>query len=324
MFSTTAFGARLSGNVGRQDSVTYTFDPRTTFILSHSGQSSNSRAGIAKVEPTSTVPYTTDPFLPPNDEIPVWRYVAFHKLLWAIRQKKLWLTLLDVFRRNGDPYEASVPRATKDADFLLGNSGTNFLATNFPSSGSSVGPCPQEAQRRDFQTWISRKRRALLRAAHASCWRYGEESEAMWRLYCDPHVGVAMRSTSAKLRDSVRDPHAIISPVKYIDYSAESFGRHVHDYDPALHKRVAFKHEQEVRVLRVRKDDFTQAENDETFTTADHLEIDWDPEFVIDQIVVGPQCPEDYVNIFKEAIDRLSPLLASRVIRSTLVEAPLY
>ncbi len=146
----------------------------------------------------------------------------------------------------------------------------------------------------------------------------------MWRLYCDSHVGVAMRSTFAKLRDSVRVPHTIVSLVKYIDYSTEPFQRHVHDYDPALHKRVAFKHEQEVRVLRVQQDDFIHAENDETFTAADHFEIDWDPEFVVDQIVVGPQCPEDYVNIFKEAIDRLSPLLASRVMRSTLVEESLY
>ena len=70
------------------------------------------------------------------------------------------------------------------------------------------------------------------------------------RLYCPADDGIAIRTTFGKLRDSVNDPHTCVSEVKYFHYRTGRFLRHKHDWDPAFHKRIAFKHEQEVRVLR--------------------------------------------------------------------------
>jgi len=269
-------------------------------------------------------PYPKDPFLPGNENIEVWRYVAFHKLLWAIKQKKLWLTLLNVFHQR-DPFEASVPLATKDADVRI-SSGSGWLAEIFDAWGDEeeAAPLMSPPQGPDFLARVSKRRRALLRAAHASCWRSGDESEAMWRLYCPGHDGVAMRTTFAKLRDSVHDPHTLVSKVEYINYKTEPFKQHVYPYHPALHKRKAFQHEQEVRVLRFRPEDFDQAGQDEKFSAEDHIEIDWDPEDVIDRILVGPQCPVEYVGLFQDTVARFSPTLAALVVRSELLEEPSY
>lgn len=72
----------------------------------------------------------------------------------------------------------------------------------------------------------------------------------MFRVYCPGEDGVAIRTTFAKLRDSVNDPHTCVSEVKYFAYKAGRFPRHIHDWDRAFRKRITFKHEQEVRVLR--------------------------------------------------------------------------
>jgi hypothetical protein len=95
----------------------------------------------------------------------------------------------------------------------------------------------------------------------------------MWRLYCPGDDGVAIRTTFAKLRDSVNDPHTCVSEVKYFDYKTGRFPRR----DPAFHKRSAFKHEQEVRVLRHDVADWRKASKDEAFRLPAGYELQWDP-----------------------------------------------
>lgn len=251
----------------------------------------------------------------------VWRHLDFYKLLWAIKERKLWLTLIREF---ADPFEASVPRQTKDADVaIIGNSNAmkQIWPHFFEERSDFTSPLDQS---HDKLTEIARRRKALLRAAHASCWRWGSESEAMWRLYCGGNDGVAIRSTFSKLRDSIHDPHTMVSMVHYIDYKSEGLGRHQYDYDPALHKRKAFQHEQEVRVLRIKQEDFVRAGQDEHFSCDEHVEIVWQPEAVIDEIVLSPLSPKAYGDVFKGAIERISPLLAARMRPSELSEEPQY
>ena len=263
--------------------------------------------------------FTYEPFLPEEENVPVWRYLELFKLLWALREKKLWLTLLNRFN---DPFEASVPTQTKYDD-VAAQGNPNHMKQIWPHFPSCSPPYSVD-QSGERHSSLSRRRRALLRAAHASCWRLGDESEAMWRLYCGGADGVAMRSTFSKLRDSISDNHTIVSKVEYIDYKTGRFVRHNHDYDPALHKRSAFAHEREVRVLRAKKEDFLRAGDDENFSCDEHVEVAWDPEAVIEDIVLSPLIRSEYVDVFTLAIHQLSPTLADRVHRSELTERPQY
>jgi hypothetical protein len=258
---------------------------------------------------------------PLGDNVAVWRYSQLWKLLSALQTQKLYLALLDELRIKFDPYETSVPASTHNdpLPLLAGNS----AALQLP------GPCEFAATRalpersgEDASTRISRLRRGLLRCTHVSCWRWGEESEAMWRLYCPAEEGIAIRTTFAKLRNSVNDPHTCVSAVEYFDYKSGQFLRHRYNSDPAFHKRIAFKHEQEVRVLRHDDADWSKASKDEAFRLRAGHELPWNPEAVIDEIIVHPQSASAYCDTVKRAVADVVPALADKVKRSELVTEP--
>jgi len=144
----------------------------------------------------------------------------------------------------------------------------------------------------------------------------------MWRLYCPGVDGVAIRTTFAKLRDAVSDSHTCVSEVKYFDYKSGRFLRHNHDWDPAFHKRIAFKHEQEVRVLRHDVADWRKAYEDDAFRLPAGYELQWDPVAVIEEIIVNPQSSLAYCDTVRRAVASVAPALADKVKRSDLVTEP--
>jgi Protein of unknown function (DUF2971) len=262
-----------------------------------------------------------DPFEPTNISVEVWRYSQLWKLLSALQTQKLYLALLDVLKTKFDPYEASVPESTHNDQVPI-FAGNSAMQQFFGSEEPAVARAPWERPGEDSWTRVARLRRGLLRCAHVSCWRWGEESEAMWRLYCPGEDGVAIRTTFAKLRDSVTDPHTCVSEVKYFDYKTGRFLRHIHDWDPAFHKRIAFKHEQEVRVLRHDVADWRRASEDDAFRLPSGHELQWDPVAVIDEIIVNPQSAPPYCDTVQRAVADVAPALADRVKRSALVTEP--
>jgi hypothetical protein len=263
-----------------------------------------------------------DPYYPDDTNVDVWRYWQLWKLLYAIQTRKLYLALLDEQRIKFDPYEASVPESTHSdqVPILAGNSSIQQF---FGSLESATPRAPWDRPHEDGWARIARLRRGLLRCTHVSCWRWGEESEAMWRLYCPGDDGVAVRTTFAKLRESVSDSHTCVSEVKYCDYKTGRFPRHKHDWDPAFHKRIAFKHEQEVRVLRHDVADWHKAAEDEAFRMPVGHEIQWDPAAVIDEIIVNPQSAHAYCETVRRAVASFAPGLADKVKRSELVTEPI-
>jgi hypothetical protein len=137
---------------------------------------------------------------------------------------------------------------------------------------------------------MTRLRRAMTRSTHACCWAAGDESEPLWRLYCTndgPGVGVALRTTLAKLEASVAHD-LYVSLIRY---------RHYHEgpafddeLDSFMHKRNGFWAEKEVRLLKFDRAHFhalisappTAAELEE------HLFLDWPAADAIEKIVLSP------------------------------------
>jgi hypothetical protein len=247
----------------------------------------------------------------PDANAPLWRYTQLWKLLDMLQRKMLRFTLLETLRVKFDPYETSVPTAVKGKDINM----MLLTASQRSQSGLQVaGPGAGINYGTYFDTFVPAARRGLLRSAHANCWRNGEESEAMWKLYCGPHDGVAVKTSFGKLEDYVKQhPDTCLSRVSYRDYLREDFERYAHDYDPALHKRIAFKHEQEVRALHCRREDFIRATG-ETGFSAEQVELpDWNLETIAYEIVVNPLCAQTYIDTVKVAVGRVSPTLADKV-----------
>ena len=82
-----------------------------------------------------------------------------------------------------------------------------------------------------------------------NCWHGSErESEAMWKLYSGHGYGLAVKTDFKSLVRSFTDrlPN-IIAKIEYIPYETEVMPMSL--MAPFLHKRIGFKHEQEVRAI---------------------------------------------------------------------------
>ena len=176
----------------------------------------------------------------------------------------------------------------------------------------------------DEDPWIrmTRLRRARTRSAHASCWSAGDESEALWRLYCADDgcqgVGVALRTTLARLEASVAAHDLYVSPITYLPYhEAPAF---TDEMDSLLHKRHGFAAERELRLLKFDKAHFSAfvPKHGSVPELLEHIYLDWVLSDVIDEIIVSPYADVNYEDLVRQAIHATDPNLADRVVLSVL------
>jgi len=253
----------------------------------------------------------------PTEE--VWRHLSLDAVVQTIRDRKLRLTRVDTF---SDLFEGSVPKQQIDDQLPL-FAGANFtrmimtqVAAHYP--GMLVQPPLSE----DPWTRMTRFRRAKTRSVHASCWASGRESEALWRLYCaedgKPGLGVALRSTLARLEAAISSHDLFVSPVVYrLYHMGPAF---THELDSFFHKRQGFWAECEVRVLKV--DDAQYGGLIQVPPVVPelpvHLHLDCVPPELIEDIVLSPYADEVYEARARTAIAAADPLMSSRVILSVL------
>jgi hypothetical protein len=249
----------------------------------------------------------------------VWRHLSLDAVVQTIRDRKLRLTRLDTFR---DVFEGSVPKQQIEDQLPL-FAGANFtrmmmtqVAAHYP--GMQVPTLVSE----DSWTRMTRLRRAKTRSVHASCWASGHESEALWRLYCGedggPGLGVALRSTLARLEAAVSSHDLFVSPVVYRPYHlGPAF---THELDSFFHKRQGFWAESEVRVLKV--DDAQYGGLIQVPPAVPelpiHLHLDVVPSDLIEEIVLSPYADEAYEAHARAAIAAADPAVSNRVILSVL------
>jgi hypothetical protein len=249
---------------------------------------------------------------------PVWRYLSLSAVIATIKTQQLRLTRVDKFQ---DPFEGSIPKAQFEQQvplFIAAASRRAMFAANQGMAGRPMQP--------DEDPWIKapRLRRARTRSAHASCWSIGEDSEALWRLYCHDDgrqgVGVAFRTTLARLEASVAVYDLRVDPITYIRYhEAPAF---TDEMAHLLHKRHGFAAENELRLLKFNQDHFnaTIPKDASVPDLSEHIFLEWDPSNVIEEIVISPYAGENYEDLVRTAITASDPNLAACVVLSALNE----
>jgi hypothetical protein len=210
---------------------------------------------------------------PGNEEVKVWKYMDFKKLISLIETGCLFFTRADKFN---DPFEGSYPKINTQV----------------------AGPHMSEFHKQ----W--------RRYAAINCWHMNEhESDAMWKLYRNGDEGVAIQSTYSRLKKSLTDEQGIfLGIVKYIDYETE----YVDSMDsgnvipPFVHKRKSFEHEREVRAVMMK----CPPRNDKGGThfeenTIDFgVEIQTNLEVLIEKIYVAPNSPPWFSKLVKLVLIR--------------------
>jgi hypothetical protein len=127
-------------------------------------------------------------FEPPKDEnVKIWRYLDFTKLVSLIDSRSLFFSRLDTF---DDPFEGSYTKI-------------NVVARSIVPSG-----IPDEFKENYLKMNEGRSgfNRNWPKFNFASCWHMNEhESAAMWKLYLKSDEGIAIQSTFALERfDTLR------------------------------------------------------------------------------------------------------------------------
>lgn len=250
---------------------------------------------------------------PLSPDTQVWHYTTLDAVIAIWRDQQMRLTRIDNFT---DPFEGSVTKQDIDNQVPL-FSGHNMLTMSMQQSiARSAGA---KSTYRDLWGEMTKRRRAKTRSAHAIGWRWGDDSEAMWRLYCSGGdnekqlgQGLALRSSLEKLEKSVEHEDVYLSPLNYRFYhEGDAFDD---ELDAFMHKRMGFIHEQEVRVLMFDIKHYhllCAAIVDDSETLPADLPkyrfIDWSPTACVDAIVISPYASKEYESEARSAIVNLDP-----------------
>ena len=166
------------------------------------------------------------------------------------------------------------------------------------------------------------------------------DSDAMWHLYCGEEYGVAITATYQDIEANLPDSSFKMARVIYKDYQNEGFPQDNLIY-PFFHKRTAFAHEREVRIVKIKYDQLegvrvenhlTEAQIQEEVKLKQMLKvetgmvipIEWDVIKTIRDIVVHPDAPNWYFAVVKEVINKFIPELGQRVIWSSMRSEALF
>jgi hypothetical protein len=249
---------------------------------------------------------------PLDPDTQVWHYTSLDAVTAMLNAGQMRLRRIDAYQ---DPFEGSVPTKQVDDQLPIFASAAHMmqsLPAHFPDTDFD--------RRRYRDPWadMSFRRRAKTRSAHACCWRWGDESEAMWRLYCKDGPsggqGLALRTPFGKLVATVAHEDVYVSPINYRFYhEGDGFNDEI---DAFLHKRKGFEYEQEIRVLKYDEAQYltlVQCLVADVPTPPKELPeytfLDWPLKNAVDAITISPYASEDYESKARAAIAARDPAL---------------
>ena len=204
----------------------------------------------------------------PASDSKIWRYRCKDYYESILEEESLWFGRADCF---DDPYEGSLP--------------TSVVIEWKKKLKQRGGP------RSDIF-------RQLRMMSHINCWHENtSESIAMWDLYLEEGVGVAIISTPKRLRNALQlsDEDYVTGSVDYIDYDDGGFNINT-DLAPLFHKRESFQHEREYRILHreeINKGKISADEMEEEVPCTSPILVDVDE--LIEEVRISPRCDDEFL-----------------------------
>lgn len=244
--------------------------------------------------------YKENPVLekPEDENIKIWRYMDFTKLISILDSKSLYFTRPDKFQ---DMFEGSIPKK-------------NYEVRKQEFSASEA---------------IGSSLKTIRKFYAVNCWHMNEyESAAMWKLYLKSNEGIAIQSTYSNLKDSFIDEKKVnIGIVKYIDYETDVFLTN-NDLTRFIHKRKSFQHEQEIRAIIGNFPESPETEEniptiDPSQETMEHgIAVSVNINTLIQKIYIAPEAPDWYLDLIKRVVAKYG--YSFDVVQSQLNEKPLF
>ena len=227
---------------------------------------------------------------PDDASVKVWRYLDLPRFIWLLSTGALAFARVDTLE---DPFEGSVP------------------------------PSVYEEWKSRHADLVATARRGLRKRAFVSCWHANNtESEAMWRLYCGSHEGIALQTTYEKL-DASLPAGIFLGQITYFDYSCDADAPR-DALALLMHKRQAFEHEHEIRALiwpDASPAGIVPRDLDED---ARVINVPWNARDFLDRIYVSPYAEEWYRDVVMSLLEKYAPHLTERLAWSHMRGVPLY
>jgi hypothetical protein len=217
--------------------------------------------------------------------------MSLPKFVSLLQTSALHLSRLDLLQ---DPHEGALPRALVEARrAFLEKEGIADILTG----------------------------QKVRSACYVSCWALNDvESEAFWRLYAHDDDGVAIQTSYYKLVDVIKgDDRLYVGRVSYLDYETQWFPANNLFY-PVMHKRLAFAHEREVRVVTLLGEHVAA----DSPPGPPGLLVSVDLERLVDGVFVTPYAQQWYADVVRAVVERFASPLTGRVQWSQMKSAPLY
>jgi hypothetical protein len=109
--------------------------------------------------------------------------------------------------------------------------------------------------------------------------------------------------------------------VRYLDYKHDTYPEDTPGLQllhRVMHKRKAFAHEQEARIVKWEPKYFHVASHEAIQDIPHVIELPWDAESVVEGVYVNPYAKQWYFETVKTALQRFAPKLVSRTMWSDI------
>lgn len=236
---------------------------------------------------------------PKGDNLKLWRYMDFTKLLSMISTNSLFFPSAKMLKQI-DPWEGTFLR--KQLQGVL-----RWIYEVEKRKGREPTFEYMEQQAKSFKNADE----CEIDVNFISCWHCNSiESAAMWRLYLKGNEGIAIQTTFDSFSNCFEkyDGPVYIGQVRYKDYAEDIY---YDDYDPGLikfyshngflpfiHKRKYYEHEREYRAIA------WLADKGKTYnhkSTESGIFIPINLDILIVKVLIAPGAPEWFKDLVSKA-----------------------
>jgi hypothetical protein len=218
-------------------------------------------------------------FTTPDDSRILWKFLDLAKFMSLIASEELFFARLATF---SDPWEGYFPHYYRDH--------------------AAVEPAKDAASSNTSQTESEIanelvKEFAMARENFAaSCWLENDrDNEAFWKLYSNVEYGLALQTSVKSFKKALEKAVAhdvYITKVNYVDFKKDKPPAN-NIYWAALHKRIEFQYENEVRAIIWEKQKYdTEPKGIRPFNNPNGVSLKVDIHSLIEEILISPLSPD--------------------------------
>jgi hypothetical protein len=247
---------------------------------------------------------------PENPNSVIRRYMAMDRFEYLASKSKLWFARIDQMSDLHEGRYSPLNETMRTVQYYE-------QLRNFPIS---LGRNPTLEK---YLETIRHRNREICKSVFVNCWQLSDlEDTGMWNGYIRENKGIAIESTYARLRDSLKcsfEQPIHIGKIRYDSY--ESPIAEDYQFNAFLTKRLEFEHERELRAL-LWLPPYTESGVDfDKYNGIKGVEVEVDLSVLVQRVVLPPNCSPEVNECAQQIANRFG---LPTPVPSALSTSPIY